>query len=45
MLDCIESICFSEEEIADIVKKLGKEITKDYDGKDQYKIYNFMALM
>ena len=34
MLDCIESICFSEEEIADIVKKLGKEITKDYDGKD-----------
>ncbi|MBO5542900.1 MAG: hypoxanthine phosphoribosyltransferase [Acholeplasmatales bacterium] len=34
MLDCIESICFSEEEIADIVKKLGKEITKDYDGKN-----------
>jgi len=34
VLDCIESICFSEEEIADIVKKLGKEITKDYDGKD-----------
>ncbi len=34
MLDCIESICFSEDEIADIVKKLGKEITKDYDGKD-----------
>ena len=34
MLDCIESICFSEEEIAGIVKKLGKEITKDYDGKD-----------
>ena len=34
MLDCIESICFSEEEIADIVKKLGKEVTKDYDGKD-----------
>ena len=34
MLDCIDSICFSEEEIADIVKKLGKEITKDYDGKD-----------
>ena len=34
MLDCIESICFSQEEIADIVKKLGQEITKDYDGKD-----------
>ena len=34
MLDCIESICFSEEEIAGIVKKLGEEITKDYDGKD-----------
>jgi hypoxanthine phosphoribosyltransferase len=34
VLDCIESICFSEEEIADIVKKLGEEITKDYDGKD-----------
>ena len=34
MLDCIESICFSEEEIAGIVKKLGEEITKDYDGKN-----------
>ena len=34
MLDCIESICFSEDEISSIVKKLGEEITKDYDGKD-----------
>lgn len=34
MLDVIESVCFSEEEIAKIVKKLGEQITKDYDGKD-----------
>ncbi len=30
MLDCIESICFTEDEIAKLVNKLGKEITNDY---------------
>ena len=34
MQDVIERICFSEEDIAKIVSKLGKEITNDYDGKD-----------
>ena len=34
MLDVIEKICFSEEEIQDIVKKLADDITKDYMGKD-----------
>ncbi len=34
MLDCIESVCLSEEKISEIVKKIGNEITKDYDGKE-----------
>lgn len=34
MLDCIDRIIVSEEEITEIEKKLGKEITNDYKGKD-----------
>ena len=33
-MDIIEKIIVSEEEIAEIVKRLGKEISKDYEGKN-----------
>ena len=33
-MDIIEKIIISEEEIAEIVKRLGKEISKDYEGKN-----------
>lgn len=33
MDNCIESVLFSEEKIAEIVKNLGEQISKDYNGK------------
>ncbi len=33
MDNCIESVLFSEKKIAEIVKNLGEQISKDYEGK------------
>ena len=36
MNDCIEKVLFDEQTIAGIVKRLGEQISKDYQGKGCY---------